>query len=155
MNVLLPLLILLGTGLLLVAGCTTPIVPTSETPPLTPPEVTLPPPTPSLIPMPTDRVPPSQQVAIQVTKNTVSIDPWVSVLFAGGAGQPYVAVMTATIIRSDGVTETTSAPYPGIGTNIMLSGTTRTDRVIVNVSYTDGHTYTVKDERVPFQSKYS
>jgi hypothetical protein len=66
-----------------------------------------------------------------------------------------VTVMTATIIRFDGTTETMSAPYPGIGTNIILSGTTRTDRVIVNVSYTNGHTYTVKDDRVPFQNPNS
>ncbi len=138
--------------LLLVAGCTSPVVPPVDTPPPTPPEVTLPPPTSNRVPQPTDVVPPNQQVAIQVTKNTVAIDPWVSVLFTGGAGQSSVTVMTATIIRSDGLTETGSAPNPAIGTNIMLSGTTRTDRVIVNVSYTDGHTYTVKDERVQFQN---
>ena len=44
---------------------------------------------------------------------------------------------------------------PEIGTNILLAGTTRTDRVIVNMTYTDGNTYTVKDELVPFQSPNS
>ena len=33
----------------------------------------------------------------------------------------------------------------------MFNGTTRTDRAIVNITYTDGKTYTVKDELVPFR----
>src|SRR5690606_29461765 len=103
-------------------------------------------------PQPTSVVPPYQQVVVQVTKNTVAIDPWVSVLFAGGAGQSAVRVMTATIVRSDGLTETNATMYPEIGTTILLSGTTHTDRVIVNMTYTNGAMYTVKDERVPFQS---
>ena len=145
-------LLLLCIALILVAGCNSLIVPPPETPIVTPIPTAVPLPTPDLQPKPTDIVPPVQQVAIQVTKNTVAIDPWVSVLFAGGSGQVYVAVMTATIIRFDGTTDTQSAPSPGIGTNILLSGTTKTDRVIVNVTYTDGHTYTVKDELVPFQN---
>lgn len=110
---------------------------------------------PDLQPGPTDSVPPFQRVVLQITKNTVATDPWVSVLFAGGSGQSYVAVMSATIIRFDGITETKSASYPAGGTNILLNGTTRTDRIIVNVTYTDGHTYTVRDELVGFQSPNS
>jgi hypothetical protein len=106
---------------------------------------------PDLQPKPTDVIPSTQQVAIQITKNTVAIDPWVSVLFAGGSGQSYITEINATIIRSDGITETKSASYPPMNTNIVLNGTTHTDRVIVDVSYTDGHTYTVKDELVGFQ----
>jgi hypothetical protein len=154
MKAFLPLL-LMCIALILVAGCNNLIVTPPETPTVTLTPTAVPLPTPDLQPKPTDIVPPVQQVAIQVTKNTVAIDPWVSVLFAGGSGQSYVAVMTATIIRFDGTTDTKSAPSPGIGTNILLSGTTRTDRVIVNVTYTDGHTYTVKDELVPFQNPHA
>jgi hypothetical protein len=158
MKVVLPLPALC-IALILVAGCSTPIVTPPANLTLTStftPTPTIPPvSTPDLIPEPTDAVPPFQRVTLQVTKNTVSIDPWVSVLFAGGSGQSYVTMMTATIIRFDGTTDTQSALYPEIGTNILLSGTTRTDRVIVNVTYTDGHTYTVKDELVPFQSPSS
>jgi hypothetical protein len=158
MKAFLPLL-LMGIALILVTGCSTPVVTPPATPPptpiLTPTPTVLPISTPDLNPEPTDVVPPFQQVTIQVTKNTVATDPWVSVLFAGGAGQSYSTMMTATIIRSDGITNTASALYPKIGTNILFSGTTRTDRVIVNITYTDGHTYTVKDERVPFQSPNS
>lgn len=154
MKPFLPLLFLC-IAVILVAGCSTPVVTPPATPPLTSTPTEVPNPTPDLKPQPTDIVPPFQQVAIQVTKNTVATDPWVSVLFAGGSGQSYAAMMTATIIRFDGTTDTKSASYPGIGTNILLSGTTRTDRVIVNVTYTDGNTYTVKDELVPFQSPSS
>jgi hypothetical protein len=156
MKAFLPLVIVC-IGILLVAGCTSPGGTPSGTPTSTPtPTPTVVPISPpDLMPQPTDGIPPFQRVAIQVTKNTVATDPWVSVLFAGGSGQSYVTMMTATIIRFDGFTETNSAMYPEIGTNILLSGSTRTDRVIVNCTYTDGRTYTAKDELVPFQSPNS
>jgi PBP1b-binding outer membrane lipoprotein LpoB len=144
-------LMILCIALILVAGCTNPIVTPPTTTPRTPTPTTSPVTMPDLQPQPTDIVPPNQQVAIQITKNTVATDPWVSVLFAGGSGQSYITVMNATIIRSDGIIETKSVSYPAGNTNIFLNGTTRTDRVIVNVSYTDGNTYTVKDELVPFK----
>jgi hypothetical protein len=142
---------ILGIALILVAGCTNPIITPPTTTPLTHPPTTSPVTMQDLQPHPTDVVPASQQVAIQITKNTIATDPWVSVLFAGGSGQSYVTLMNATIIRSDGITETKSASYPPINTNLLFNGTTQTDRVIVNVSYTDGNTYTVKDELVPFK----
>ena len=155
MKILLPLT-LLCIGIVLSAGCTGPLITPAPTPTPSPTPTPLPTPEPipplGLEPRPTDVVPPYQRVVVQVTKNTVAIDPRVSVLFAGGPGQSAVRVMTATIVRSDGLTEIKAAMYPEIGTTILLSGTTRTDRVIVNMSYTNGATYTVKDERVPFQS---
>lgn len=148
------LLTLIGIGLILVAGCTGPVITPQPTPTATPTPTPSPTPIPppDLLPRPTDVVPPYQQVVIQITKNTVAVDPWVSVLFAGGSGQSYATMMTATIIRPDGMTETKTAFYPEIGTNLLLSGTTYTDRVIVEMTYTNGATYIVKDERVPFQS---
>jgi hypothetical protein len=144
-------LLLVCIALFLVAGCSNQIATPPATPTPTPAPTAVPIPLPDLQPEPTSIIPPYQQIALQLTKNTVATDPWVSVLFAGGSGQSYVTVMSATIIRFDGVTETKSATYPAIGTNLLLNGTTRNDRVIVNVTYTDGQTYTVKDELVPFQ----
>lgn len=150
MKPIFPVMAVLCIALLMVAGCTSPLSPPSSN------ETTLPtaPSTPAsdLVPKPTDVVPPYQQVAVQVSKNTVATDPWISVLFAGGGGQSYVVSMTATVIRSDGGVETQTARSPEIGTNLMFDGTTRTDRAIVNITYTDGKTYTVKDELVPFQN---
>jgi hypothetical protein len=91
-------------------------------------------------------------VAVQVSKNTIATDPWISVTFSGGGGQSYVVSMTATVIRSDGGIETKTALSPQINTNLVFSGTTRTDRAIVDITYTDGKSYRVKDELVPFQN---
>ena len=155
MKLLLPLT-LLCIGIILSAGCTGPLITPAPTPTPSPTPTPLPTPGPipplGLEPRPTDVVPPYQRVVVQVTKNTVAIDPHISVLFAGGEGQSAVRVMTATIVRSDGLTETKATLYPEIGTTILLAGTTHTDRVIVNMTYTNGAMYTVKDERVPFQS---
>lgn len=150
MKLIVPALAFVCIALLMVAGCTSPISPPS--PPETPFPTSTPAQVPDLVPEPTDVVPPYQQVYVQVTKNTVSTDPWISVLFAGGAGQSYVVQMTATVIHPDGTIETQSARSPEMGTNLMFSGTTKTDRAIVNITYTDGETYTVKDELVPFQN---
>ena len=91
-------------------------------------------------------------MAVQVSKNTIATDPWISVTFAGGGGQSYVVSMTATVIRSDGGIETKTALSPQINTNLVFSGTTRTDRAIVDITYTDGKIYRVKDELVPFKN---
>jgi len=132
---------------LLVAGCST----------LTPPPATTVPTTampsvPDLVPRPTSVVPPYYNVSVQVLKNTVSIDPYIVVTFNGGQGLGFATLMQATVIRSDGTKESKSAIKPAINTEIILDGTTRTDRVIVNVSFVDGSTYTVRDVLVPFQN---
>lgn len=134
--------------LLLAAGCTSP-----APPPVTPipTATTVPAAAPDLQPQPTSVVPPIYAVSIQVQKNPISTNPWISVVFEGGAGLGYATLMEATVIRSDGSIEEKSAFRPNKGTQILFSGTTRTDRVIVNVSYVDGSTYTVKDELVLFK----
>lgn len=149
MNAIFPALAMLCIALVVVAGCTTPISPPSAqgtTPPTSVPSGQ------GLVPGPTDAVPLPQQVAVQVSKNTISTDPWISVTFAGGGGQSYVVSMTATVIRSDGGIETKTALSPQINTNLVFFGTTRTDRAIVDITYTDGKSYRVKDELVPFKN---
>jgi hypothetical protein len=107
---------------------------------------------PDLVPQPTSVVPPYYNVSVQILKNTVSIDPYIVVTFNGGQGLGFATLMQATVIRSDGSMESKSARNPAINTELILDGTTRTDRVIVNVSYVDGSTYTVRDLLVPFQN---
>lgn len=150
MKPIFPILAMLCIALVVVAGCTTPISPPSPqgtTPPTTVPSLGQ-----GLVPGPTDAVPLFQLVAVQVSKNTIATDPWISVTFSGGGGQSYVVSMTATVIRSDGGIETKTALSPQINTNLVFSGTTRTDRAIVDITYTDGKSYRVKDELVPFQN---
>jgi hypothetical protein len=134
-------------AVLLVAGCST-LTPT----PVTTVPTTATPSIPDLVPQPTSVVPPYYNVSVQILKNTVSIDPYIVVTFNGGQGLGFATLMQATVIRSDGSKESKSAIKPAINTEIILNGTTRTDRVIVNVSYVDGSTYTVRDVLVPFQN---
>lgn len=56
----------------------------------------------------------------------------------------------ATVIRPDGIMETSYADYPVMGTNIALMGTIATDRVIVTVTMTSGDQYLVIDKYYPF-----
>jgi hypothetical protein len=92
--------------------------------------------------------PPIYAISIQVQKNTVAIDPWISALYEGSSGLVLPSRIDLAVIRSDGTTERESAFNPARGTRILLNGTTGTDRVIVTVTYLDGSVYTVKDERL-------
>jgi hypothetical protein len=142
------LLMCICSAVLIAAGCVNP---------LTPPEPTLGPTvlptiTPDLNPRPASVVPPSYHVSIQIQKNTISTDPWISVVYEGGAGLVLPSLVEATVIRSDGIVKQESARNPPKGTQLLFDGTTRPDRVIVNVTYIDGTFYTVRDELVPFQN---
>ncbi len=137
-------------AVLVLAGCTSPVSPPTGTP--TTGITAAPTATPDLEPQPTSVVPPIYTVSIQVQKNVVSTDPWISVVFEGGSGLGYATLMEATVIRSDGEIEQKSAFKPAKGTQLLFNGTTKTDRVIVNISYVDGSTYTVTDLQVPFQN---
>jgi hypothetical protein len=137
-------------AIMMIAGCTSPVAPPPGTP--TTGVTPVPTPKPDLEPQPTSVVPPIYGVSIQVQKNPISTNPWISVVFEGGSGLGYATLMEATVIRSDGIIEQKSAFKPAKGTQILFNGTTKTDRVIVNVSYVDGSTYTVRDVQVPFSN---
>jgi hypothetical protein len=141
-------LLVICIAALFVAGCTTPVppIPGTTTSPTAIPTL------PDLLPQPTSVVPPYYNVSVQVLKNTVSTDPYIRVTFNGGQGLGFATLMEATVIRSDGIIESQSAKDPAIGTELLFNGTTRNDRVIVNATYVDGNTYTVKDVLVPFQN---
>jgi hypothetical protein len=138
---------------LFVAGCTAPV------PPL--PGIT-PAPTgtssiPGLIPQPTSVVPPYYNLSVQVQKNTISTNPYISVILNGGQGLGLATQMEVTVIRSDGIVEQqsiSSVRSGGLtgGTELIFNGTIKSDRVIANASFVDGNTYTIKDVLVPFQN---
>ncbi len=136
----------LGITVLLIAGCT---MPESSLPSTGPGEA--PATVSALQPQPTSVVPAQYEVSIQVQKNVISTDPWISVVFEGGAGLGYATLMEARVVRSDGVIEEKTAYKPVKGTRLLFNGTTKTDRVIVTVSYVDGSRYTVTDVQVPFR----
>jgi len=128
----------------LVAGCMSPAPPSGSTTGPTMP--------PYLKPQPTSVVPPSYSVSIQIQKNTIPTNPWISVVYEGQTGIVLPSVVEAKVIRSDGIIEQESARNPPKGTQLLFNGTKTTDRVIVNVTYIDGSAYTVRDELVPFQN---
>jgi len=149
MNVIIALLVSC-IAVMMIAGCTSPVPPPATPTTEATPVATA---TPDLEPRPTSVVPPIYGVSIQIQKNPISTNPWISVVFEGGSGLGYATVMEATVIRSDGIIEPPKSAFkPSKGTQILFTGTTKTDRVIVNVSYVDGSTYTVRDVQVPFQN---
>lgn len=143
-------LIILLFGAILAAACTgyPSLVPATPTPVSTTP---VPTPSFSLVPEPTDVIPAVYSVSIQVNKNTISTDPSITVSFRGGQGLGYVETMQAVVIRSDGQEVSGSVDDPEIGSEIILPGTTRTDRVMAYVTIDNGVRYKVIDQDMPFQ----
>jgi hypothetical protein len=146
---------LLVTSLVLctvmISGCTQqpiipiPGIPTPGTPISTGTTVPVYSPTPgcTLKPGPVQIVPPYQSVDIQVMKNPISTDPYILTTFAGGKGLGMVVLMETTVTRSDCMVESGRVTNPQMGSSISLMGTNGTDLVVVNVTMTDGMTYTV------------
>lgn len=106
----------------------------------------------NMIPQPTDVIPPFYSITVQLGKNTVSIDPYISISFRGGPGQEFTQSMHAVVFRSDGSTESGTVAYPQVGSEIILSGTTGTDRVVVDITLVTGETYRAYDALVPFRN---
>ena len=146
---------------ILAAGCTQPqAAAATPTPTLAQPHTPLPVETPvpqtpacSLTTGPTQVVPDYESVSITVDRNTISEDPTITTRFNGGQGLGMVQTMTVTLIRSDCVTDVQTRDDPGIGTSVTQMGTTRTDRVKVDVVMTSGIEYTVIDGLYPFPGK--
>jgi hypothetical protein len=149
-------LALLACIVILATGCigNAPVSPQTTVPttsPTLPPSTPLQTPTLSLVPEPTDVIPPTYSVTVQVIKNTIATDPSITVTFEGGQGMAFVESMKAEVIRSDGKVEEQTLENPQMGSEIVLSGTTGTDRVLVYVTIANGVTYTIFDKDMPFQ----
>jgi hypothetical protein len=151
------LVIALVIGTILMCGCTQqPVTPATTTPTPTSTVTAMPTASPTmgcvLIPGPVEVVPSYESVAIQVMKNTISTDPYIMTTFSGGKGLGMCVLMETTVVRSDCKVETGRLENPQMNSNITLMGTTGTDLVVVNVTMTDGVTYTVVNRLVPFGS---
>ncbi|MDD1703369.1 MAG: hypothetical protein LUQ31_10360, partial [Methanoregula sp.] len=85
-----------------------------------------------------------------VDRNTITENPTIITTFNGGLGLGMTERMDVTVIRSDGLTETGYRDNPGTGSSVTLMGTTGNDRVIVDVTMTDGSQYTIIDKYYPF-----
>lgn len=146
-----PVLIIICTAIL-AAGCieSPGLIPgtAATTPPTAIPTAS---PTLSFVPEPTDVMPPTYLVTVQVVKNTISTNPSITVTYEGGQGLAFTSSMTAQVIRSDMTVDQETLASPRMGSEIVLSGTTRTDRVLVYVTMANGVTYKVFDKDMPFQ----
>jgi hypothetical protein len=159
MKIILPLLCLCFAVSLL-AGCINPFEPALVLPTMTPVPTTTPVPattplpttTPDLNPRPTSVIPSLYTVSIQIQKNPVATNPWISVVYEGSVGRALPSRVDTTVIRPDGITEQKSARNPPRGTQIIINGTPYADRVIVNVTYMDGSSFTVRDELIPLRT---
>jgi hypothetical protein len=118
---------------------TTPVTPVAEVTPY------------SLVPEPTDVVPPEYSVTVTVEKNTISTDPYIMASFRGGQGLGFVEQMQAIVYTSDGREEQETKDNPQMNTQIVLPGTTGTDRVMVYILLDTGDRYKVIDQDMPFQ----
>lgn len=146
---------------LLFAGCTqTPVTPPATTVPTTvqttvatPVPTTVIPTTPtcSLTPGPIDTIPDYDEVTVSVDRNTVSINPTITVTFQGGKGMNHVVQMRVLVTKSDCTTEEKTITKPAMGNEIVITGTNGTDRVQVWVTMADGKTYLIYDQALPFR----
>jgi hypothetical protein len=106
----------------------------------------------SLVPDTVDSMPAMYEVQVQAAKNPVASDPFITVNFRGGAGQMYTRSMEATVIRSDRTVEFESLPDPEVGSEIILNGTPKPDRLIVDITMSSGDRYRILDELMPLKS---
>ena len=63
-------------------------------------------------------------VQIETYKNPLGSDPYISTTFRGGSGQVYTQSMDALVLRSDNLIEFELIPYPQVGSQIIMNGTT-------------------------------
>jgi nitrous oxide reductase accessory protein NosL len=145
--------------LLSVAGCSStekPVVTTVPTPVPTP--VSTPEPTPvpttqaSIIPGPTDTLPPQWPVSITVEKAGM-YSTMIITHFDGGKGQVFVSQMDVRVTHPDGTVKTGGLAKPKMGDTVEVEGTNGTDRVEVILRMANGESYTVIDQQMAYKSR--
>jgi hypothetical protein len=135
-------------ALALTAGCTQPL----PSLPGIPPGTTMPGTGgPSLTPGPTDAVPGTQALLIEVSRNTLSFDPIIKVTFRGGAGMNALNTLDVKVTRSDGSVAASSLAKPRVGDFVDMKGTTGKDRVEVTARMITGDVYKIYDQALQFR----
>ncbi len=104
-----------------------------------------------MMPGPTVTLPPEHAVEIQINEKD-PIYATISVIFAGGKGQVMVTDILVRVTRSDGrVTEKHLEAVKGA--ELKFDGTKEDDRIEAFVSLTNGNTYKVIDQIVPYRTR--
>ena len=135
------------------AGCVQEQKPVTTAPTPEPTDTQVIPAPASYVPGPTDVIPPSYNIQIQVDRNQVSIHPDIIVTFRGGTGISLISSLEVKVTRSDGLVETGFLPMPNIGDKITIEGTTGSDRVEVFAHMKNGEVYKIYDQLLAFRSR--
>jgi hypothetical protein len=122
----------------------------TATQPVTPAEATTAPP--SLVPGPTQTLPPDYYVAFDVQKQGQAGIPTITVIFRGGTGQIFTTQATVKVTRADGSVVTKSMDHPKVGEEVNIEGTPGEDHVEIIVLVSTGNSYKVYDQLLPYQS---
>ena len=145
--------------LLAVAGCSSPeqpVVTPAPTPVPTPEPTTPPTPVPttqaSIIPGPTDTLPPQWPLSITVEKSGM-YSTTIITKFDGGKGLVYTTRMDVRVTHPDGTVLTDGIAKPRMGDMVEIAGTSGTDRVEVMVHMASGETYKVIDQQMAYKSR--
>lgn len=151
-------LVLMLAVLLAVAGCLSPeqpVVTPTPTPVPTLKPTTIPTPVPttqaSIIPGPTDTLPPQWPLSITVEKSGM-YSTTIITKFDGGKGLVYTSRMDVRVTHPDGTVLTDGITKPKMGDQVEIAGTNGTDRVEVMVLMASGDTYKVIDKQMPYKS---
>ncbi|MDD1720285.1 MAG: hypothetical protein LUQ25_09520 [Methanoregulaceae archaeon] len=100
---------------------------------------------------PTQVIPSEKRVEIQVNEKD-PIYNTIPVIFAGGEGQVAVTSIEVKMTPEGGRTET-QLLRPEKGAQLTFQGTRGTDRVEATVRFTDGSSYKVVDQLVPYRTR--
>ena len=153
--------LVLCTVLILTAGCTQPATPIATPTPTAAATTIAAIPTASstvssLTPGPTQTLPETWNVEIEVKSNGESINPLIITTVRGGKGLIFIQQIDVKVTRSDGVVETGTITKPlSVGKTIELTGTTAEgyrDRAEVWATTPQGEKVKIFDAYVPFRT---
>jgi hypothetical protein len=150
MNVrLLPILVALLLIFSFSAACTGTEEPSGPSPTETAQETPAPTGTPpSLIPEPTQTLPPGKEVTFEVSEGlTPTITDDLRIVFSGGKGQDFVKGIDVVVIKSTGEV-VTGTMEPIKGKELIISDAKGENRVQITVSLVTGGSYKVVDRIV-------
>ncbi|HUU75984.1 MAG TPA: hypothetical protein VMW63_07840, partial [Methanoregulaceae archaeon] len=143
---------------LLAAGCTQPAAPPATPTPTAPPGTPVPTTSATVAPVITPDyiegpIPSQYSVDVQVDRNTVSIDPKITITYRGGKGINFVSTLQVKVTTSDGRVITPDALYkPQVNDEVVVQGSTGTDRVEVFVTIVNGDRYKIYDQEHAFRT---
>ncbi len=140
------------------AGCSQPeqpVVTPNPTPVPTPRPTTPPTPVPttqaSVLPGPTDTLPPQWPVSVTVEKGGM-YSTTIITKFDGGKGLVYVTRMDVRVTHPDGTVLMNGLTKPKMGDSVEIAGTNGIDRVEVMLLMASGDTYKIIDKQMPYKS---